>query len=190
MTATQNVPHKIGSGPIRPLKYPHPQLERTAEDIDPESKDAQYIIKQLIHTMATRTWGGVAGMAAPQIGYSKRIFVVQMYGPFHPKLGRRITNGPKAFINPRIIEASYFFTAYEGCFSLEANKFDYEVKRPKKLTLEYQDINGETHREDFNGHAAQVIAHEYDHLEGRLCHSYEGGKRKTAPGGKKPTKTN
>jgi len=169
---------KKGSGPLNPIKYPAAILKKEAESIDPTSKDAEYVIKQLMHTMSTRKWGGVAGMAAPQIGFSVKIFMVQHYGQFAPKLGRRVTDGPRAYINPRIVESSDFYKAYEGCFSLEANKFDYEVERPKKLVLEYQDTEGAWHRDAFEGHFAQVIAHEYDHLEGRVCATAPKPKKK------------
>jgi peptide deformylase len=142
------------------LRYPAPELTTSSTDVE-IGKEADRIIKQLFNAASLLKWGHVKGLAAPQIGINKKVFVI-----FWNLMDDG--SGAQAYLNPRIVEASKFNKTAEGCYSLETNRFDYEVKRPSKLTLEWQDVQGNTHRDTFTEGKAQAIAHEYDHLEG-IC---------------------
>lgn len=102
----------------------------------------------------SQNWGKVVGMAAPQIGINKRVFLAL----------------DLIYINPIITRYSPEKKLFkEGCYSLQKNKFDYEVERSDSISMEYIDRKGRKRNGDFGGFQAQVIQHEYDHLEGRLC---------------------
>lgn len=152
---------------LKILKYPDPRLKEPTTDVEPGSKEAAYIVKQLLHSMSNVKWGKALGMAAPQLGIPKRVFVVLFDYDHIQENGGKL--GPQAFLNPRIVSASKFVQQEEGCYSLEAQKFDYKVKRPQSVVLEYQDVFGAKLREQFTGRMAGIIAHEYDHIEGRTC---------------------
>lgn len=97
------------------------------------------------------------GLAAPQVGVSKRIFIVDTR-----QEGERL-----AFINPEIIETSVEMVPYEeGCLSIPG--IYYEVMRPKKVTIQAQDIKGKTFTMQADGLFARAIQHEFDHLRGKL----------------------
>lgn len=101
---------------------------------------------------------GGAGLAAPQIGLSKRLFIAR--DPFSGEL--------KAFINPEMLIqlGDSVQTWYEGCLSVPG--YQGKVSRPYKISIEYYGSELEFHKEEFTGPIAGIIAHEYDHLQGIL----------------------
>ncbi|MDA3884372.1 MAG: peptide deformylase [Candidatus Delongbacteria bacterium] len=105
------------------------------------------------------------GLAAPQIGISKRFFVVTMLD--HENEQGDIVKGFKeAFINPEILEKKGSVKMEEGCLSVPGI---YEiVERAEEITVDYTDINGDKKTLDADGMLARVVLHEYDHLEGIL----------------------
>lgn len=143
------------------LKYPHPTLLQAAERVD-DPKVVQSTIKRLFHAKSLSRWGHMVGLAAPQVGIPVKIFVIFWNLVDDGK-------GAETFINPRIIKAQKFYETKEGCYSLEAQRYDYKVRRPGKLFLEWEDVDGEKHRKEFVGKQAQAIHHEMEHLEGKLC---------------------
>ncbi len=114
------------------------------------------------------------GLAGPQVGVSKKIFVVHIRG-----------NKPMVFINPVIIGTSIETGPYEeGCLSIPG--VYHEVIRPLGVTVQAQDLDGKPFTIEADGLLARVIQHENDHLHGklyidhldqksrdRLVHSYE-----------------
>ena len=97
------------------------------------------------------------GLAAPQIGVSKRIFVVDTR-----REGERI-----AFINPEIIQSSPDSVPYEeGCLSVPGVYHD--VPRPSRIVVQAQDVSGKNFTVNADGVLARVIQHENDHLYGKL----------------------
>ena len=74
------------------------------------------------------------------------------------------------FINPEItwVTKAPTNSVKEGCYSLEENRFDYPVDRAPSIRMKWQDLDGEWHEERFNGFNAQILQHEYDHLDGIL----------------------
>lgn len=102
------------------------------------------------------TFSRGVGLAAPQIGLSRRIAIVHPRGEL-----------PIRMINPRIVEKSRKTDLqFEGCLSF----FDYrgEVRRPTAVTVEYQDLRGKPRHRDLEGDVARLACHEIDHLDGRL----------------------
>jgi peptide deformylase len=113
------------------------------------------------------------GLAAPQIGKSIRLFIVDA-SPFaddeedepDPK-AKGLENFKKVFINPIIEDETGENWAFqEGCLSIP--KIREDVYRKEKITITYYDENFEFHEETYDGYAARVIQHEYDHIEGIL----------------------
>ncbi len=134
------------------VKYPDPILLKKAEDFVFETDKP--LLKELVSAAREGFgWGNLVGLAAPQIGISKRFFLAL----------------EKMYINPTITEYSEdVFVTTEGCYSCEKGK-DYKVTRHLWIRLEWQDRGGHVHNKKIDGFRAQVIQHEYDHLMGKLC---------------------
>ena len=145
------------------VAYGDPVLRRKATSIEP----AEYPhIKQLCEDMFETMYAarGV-GLAAPQVGLSMRLFVIDasVFDDEEPEL----KNFKKVFINARILEESGAeWTFNEGCLSIPDIRED--VSRLSTIKLSYYDENWKHHEESFSGMAARVIQHEYDHIEGKL----------------------
>jgi peptide deformylase len=144
------------------VAYGDPVLKQVAEDIEQGDPSLPELMVNMFETMDNAH--GV-GLAAPQIGKSLRLFVVDA-SPFaeeHPELeGFR-----KGFINPIIIEESGKPWPFnEGCLSIPGIRED--LLRKQEILLEYYDENWELQEQKFDGMAARIIQHEYDHIEGVL----------------------
>lgn len=143
--------------------YGHPVLNKVALEISKEEL-IQYgnFVDDMFDTMYKSN--GV-GLAAPQVGRSIRIFVLDT---IQVKDDLKIENPiKKAFINPEIIEEWGDLWSYEeGCLSFP--DINASVERPENVRIKYLDENFTEHIEVFNGFNARVIQHEYDHLEGIL----------------------
>lgn len=157
------------------VAYGDPVLKKEAEEITNEFPDLQKLIKDMYETMYHAS--GV-GLAAPQIGKSIRMFVVDG-SPFAEKdeddedeevpdpKAVGIENFKKVFINPIIEEESgEEWGFHEGCLSIP--KIREEVFRKEKIQVSYYDENWNFHEEAFEGYAARIIQHEYDHIDGIL----------------------
>ncbi|MCL2621821.1 MAG: peptide deformylase [Firmicutes bacterium] len=94
------------------------------------------------------------GLAAVQVGFLKRLFIVDYGGEYIE------------FINPEILEHSENKLNYEACLSVTGR--EGYVKRPRKVTVKWQDRFGEFHERQFKGYISYVIGHEFDHIEGVL----------------------
>ena len=105
--------------------------------------------------VALKAQNGV-GLAGPQVGLMRRIFVVNVDG-----------DEPRVFINPSIIETSQETTKYEeGCLSIPGNWAD--VVRPRTVKVQAWNEKGRSFTLEAGGILARVILHEYDHLDGVL----------------------
>jgi len=152
------------------VAYGDPVLKMEAEEIDDSYPKLKSLISDMFETMYEAK--GV-GLAAPQIGKSIRLFIVDG-APFADAEGDEpdpraagIETFKKVFINPIIEEESgskWLFQ--EGCLSIP--KIRENVSRHEKLCISYYDENWDFHEENFDGYAARIIQHEYDHLEGIL----------------------
>lgn len=140
--------------------YGDPVLKKKAVDIEKGSIDVEKLAEDMFETMYGAS--GV-GLAAPQIGKSIRMFVVDGT----PLEEEELNDFKKVFINPRILQEEGEEWKYEeGCLSIPHIRED--VERNEKLTINYFDENWEEHTETFDGLKARIIQHEYDHIEGVL----------------------
>ena len=152
------------------VAYGDPVLKKLAEEIDENYSDLQLLITNMFETMYKAK--GV-GLAAPQIGRSIRLFIVDG-SPFADDEEEEqdpraigIVDFKKVFINPTIIEETGDEWAFnEGCLSIP--KIREDVYRPETIKISYFNENWELQEEVFSGYAARIIQHEYDHIEGVL----------------------
>jgi len=149
--------------------YGDPVLRKMGEEITAEHPNLPEIIANMYETMYNAC--GV-GLAAPQVGLSLRLFVIDTT-PFSddeelPVEEQEQLNGFKrTFINAKILkEEGEIWSFNEGCLSIPDVRED--VYRHEKITIEYCDENFVTKTEVFDGLVARVIQHEYDHIEGVL----------------------
>ncbi len=142
--------------------YGNPVLKQVAKDITPDYPQLQELIANMWETMYNAD--GV-GLAAPQIGLSIRVFVVdttQIQEKGEEEKGMKHT-----FINAHKVEESGEpWTYEEGCLSIP--KIRGDVDRPPTLRLRWMDENFVQQEETFVGINARVIQHEYDHIDGVL----------------------
>jgi peptide deformylase len=156
------------------VAYGDPVLKKVGEEIDKDYPGLSELIDNMWETMYAAS--GV-GLAAPQIGKSIRLFIVDA-SPFadeeedepDPK-AKGLENFKKVFINPIIEEETGENWAFqEGCLSIP--KIREDVYRKERITITYFDQNFDFHEETYDGYAARVIQHEYDHIEGILFTEY------------------
>lgn len=148
--------------------YGQPVLKQIATAIDKDHPNLEQLIKNMWETMYDAA--GV-GLAAPQIGHSIRLFVIDTEQLEDDEKKPNFVGTKKVFINARKIEETGDKWAYEeGCLSIP--NIRGEVTRQKKLTLRYLDENFKEHTDTFDEMNARVIQHEYDHLEGVLFVDY------------------
>ena len=140
----------------RVLKYGNPILRMKAKPIETADESIRELAANMIDTMLDNE--GI-GLAAPQVGQSVSMFVVDM--------GLIQEDGePMAVINPEIIEKKGQVSFEEGCLCIPNVRA--EVKRPEVISLRYQDIEGNKYEEKIEGLKARVFQHEIDHLHGVL----------------------
>ena len=143
-----------------------PVLKQKAKNIDKDYKGLSELIDNMFQTMHEAS--GV-GLAAPQIGKSIRLFIVDA-SPFEED-DSELKNFQRVFVNPEILEEEgeeWVFN--EGCLSIPNIRED--VTRKPKIRIRYQDEHFDTFEEEFEGIAARIIQHEYDHIEGILFTDY------------------
>ena len=142
------------------VAFGHPVLKKKAEEIEKDSIDVKELAADMFETMENAQ--GI-GLAAPQIGKSIRMFVVDGA----PLEEEEMLDFRKIFINPTILEEFDDEWAFEeGCLSIPGIREN--VSRNEKLRIHYFDENWEEHEEEYDGMKARIIQHEYDHLEGIL----------------------
>ena len=151
------------------IAYGHPVLKRKAEVINKDYPKLKELIENMFETMYNAS--GV-GIAAPQIGLSIRLFIVDT-NPFAEDDSlsdndrNQLKSFKKIFINPIIIdEKGDEWSFEEGCLSIP--NIREGVLRQKQIIIQYHDENFNKHTDSFDGLLARVIQHEYDHIEGVL----------------------
>lgn len=154
------------------VAYGDPLLRKKAVAIE-EGTDVKALANDMLATMDIAQ--GV-GLAAPQIGKSIRLFVVD-FTPYLQQQGSK-EEGRKVLINPVLqIDKTVAPTLYEeGCLSIPGVLV--EVPRHEKIVISYFDTDWQRHKEEWSGFPARVMMHEYDHLEGRLHIDYAAPLRK------------
>lgn len=152
--------------------YGDPLLRKVAKAIDPDFEDLKKLTDDMFETMY---YSDGVGLAAPQVGKSLRIFVIDASSAADEE--PELEGFKKAFINPEILELKGDEWAMnEGCLSLPEIRED--IIRPEFVKIKYLDENLNEHIEEYGGFAARVIQHEYDHLEGKLFIDYLNPLRK------------
>lgn len=151
------------------VAYGDPVLRKKATDIKKDHPRLKEMVENMWETMYKAS--GV-GLAAPQVGLSLRLFVIDAT-PFSDdedlsKEEQKILKGfKKVFINAKIEEETGNDWAFnEGCLSIPDIRED--VNRKDTITISYQDENFNSYTESYDGLVARVIQHEYDHIEGIL----------------------
>lgn len=149
------------------VAYGDPVLKRKGDEISNDSPELQQLIDDMFETMYGAS--GV-GLAAPQIGKSIRLFVVDG-SPFadddEDPMAKGMEDFKKVFINPIILEEEGNEWSFsEGCLSIP--QIRENVHRQPKIKIEYYDREWKQHTETFDGYKARIIQHEYDHIEGIL----------------------
>lgn len=142
--------------------FGQPVLKKRATDINKDYEGLKSLISNMWETMYAAH--GV-GIAAPQIGASIRLFVIDSIQIMEEE--KKAEGIKKVFINAQIIEETGELWSYEeGCLSIPNIRGD--VERQQKVRIQYLDENFEKHDEIYEGINARVIQHEYDHIEGVL----------------------
>ena len=142
--------------------YGQPVLKQVGQDIEPDYPNLPELIENMWETMYNAS--GV-GLAAPQVGLSIRLFVIDTIQIMDK--GKEAEGIKRVFINAHKVDESGEPWAYEeGCLSIPEIRGD--VDRPPTLRLRWLDENFQPHEETFTGVNARVIQHEYDHIDGVL----------------------
>lgn len=151
------------------IAYGDPVLRKKAKDISADYPKLEELVASMFETMYGAS--GV-GLAAPQVGKSIRLFVVDT-SPFAAdeeyteEEQQELQNFKKAFINPQILsEEGDEWPFSEGCLSIPG--INEDVFRQAQITIRYEDTDRKEHTESYSGLIARVIQHEYDHIEGVL----------------------
>lgn len=154
------------------VAYGDPVLKEVAEDIPQDFPDLKELIEDMYTTMYHAH--GV-GLAAPQIGKSIRLFVIDSEPMMDDEdEGKGVK---KAFINPEIIEEDGEEWGFEeGCLSIPGVR--EVVYRPERIVIRYFDEEWNQHTDTYDGMTARVIQHEYDHVEGVLFTDLVSGLKK------------
>jgi peptide deformylase len=150
-----------------------PVLRKVAEDVDPSDAEVQQLVQDMFDTLDRS--GGI-GLAAPQVGHSLRISVIDL-NPLKDEFPE-YDGFRHVFFNPYIEEydKTNQETMDEGCLSLPG--MSEKVKRPTRIRVTYEDENGQEHDEWVEGYLARVMQHEFDHLDGKVYIDHIVGLRK------------
>lgn len=142
---------------IRPiLHYPDPRLRKVAEPVEVVDDTIRKLVDDMAETMYAAP--GV-GLAAPQIGESRRIFIMDIAKEEEP-------SDLRVFINPEIVERHGEIAWEEGCLSFPGAR--EEITRAERIRVRALDRDGKTFELVFEGLAAVAVQHENDHLDGKL----------------------
>ncbi|PJI92976.1 peptide deformylase [Yoonia maricola] len=143
---------------IHPLRFEgDPVLLATAATVECFDETLASLVRDMFETMYDAPG---RGLAAPQVGVSRRVFVVDTQW-------KEGDPDPMIFVNPQITAcAGEEVLGAEACLSIPGKSFD--VSRPVWVDLTWQDLDGASHQGRFEGMQAICVCHEYDHLEGLL----------------------
>jgi peptide deformylase len=137
--------------PIR--QYGDPVLRQRAPEVGEIDGRLHQLVQDMIETMYDAPG---AGLAAPQVGVQKRVFVYDLDDE----------RGPRVIVNPVISEARGEWTFQEGCLSVEG--LSWPIVRPKEIHLVGRDLQGNEVSLEADEYEARVYQHEVDHLDGVL----------------------
>ncbi len=145
------------------LIHPDPRLKKMCDPVTEFSPELASLAEDMLETMYDAP--GI-GLAAPQIGVTKRIIVMDCAKS--PEEAQ-----PMVLINPVIVWSSEDLSSYEeGCLSIP-DQFA-EVERPAMVRVRWQDLTGAEQEQQFDGIWATCVQHEIDHLNGKLFIDFLG----------------
>jgi len=139
------------------LHYPDKRLREPTQRVTQFDADLARLLDDMAETMYAAP--GV-GLAAPQIGVAKRIFVIDIAS------GDDAPSDLRVFINPEIVESTGEVCSEEGCLSFPG--IHEEIDRAERVKVRAQDAQGKPFELETDGFLAIAIQHEHDHLEGKL----------------------
>ncbi len=138
------------------VTYGHPILKQKAEIVKEGVGRPEMLVNDMLETMYA---AGGAGLAAPQVNQSLRLFVTGPLGDDDPD--------DHVFINPEIIQFSGLFQGMpEACLSIPG--LQLSLLRQEHIRIRYQTLDFAWEEKSYSGRAARILQHEYDHLEGIL----------------------
>ena len=144
------------------LIHPDPRLKKSCAPVDDLSDDLRLLADDMLETMYDAP--GI-GLAAPQIGILSRVIVLDC------EKEEGAAPRPTVMFNPRVIAESDERNVYEeGCLSIPDQYAD--VERPRIVTVEWMDRDGNAQVQEFDGLWATCVQHEIDHLDGTLFIDY------------------
>jgi peptide deformylase len=150
------------------IMYGDPVLRKRAKEVEKGSLDIKAFVQDMFDTMYAAH--GI-GLAAPQIGKSVRVFVVDGTSLKEEEEEEDMTGFKKAFINPVIVgEDGEEWEFEEGCLSIP--NIRENVSRQETVRIRYADEDWNIKEEEYDGIKARIIQHEYDHLEGKMFIDY------------------
>lgn len=142
------------------VKFGDPVLEKRAEPVTVFDEELKKLVEDMFESMYAAH--GV-GLAAPQIGISRRLAVIDTTFKEDP-------DAKLVLANPEIVHTEGRHTQNEGCLSIP--DFRESVTRPRKVTIRAQDINGKYYEKTGEELLARAFLHETDHLNGKLYISH------------------
>jgi len=145
--------------PILPIiTYPDPVLKKAAEPIDQVDEDVLRLAEDMVHTLHMSSSG--VGLAAPQVGRSCRLVVIDL------SFRRSGEPDPLILVNPEIVEEEGEVLSEEGCLSVPDCLA--EIQRALRVRVQALNLQGEPMEIDADDFLAIVLQHEADHLDGTL----------------------
>jgi peptide deformylase len=142
------------------VKFGNPVLEKPAQPVTAFDEELKKLVEDMFESMYEAR--GV-GLAAPQIGISKRLAVIDVTFKEDP-------NAKLVLVNPEIIHIEGKHTQPEGCLSIP--EFREPVSRARKVTIRARDVNGKWYEKTGEDLLARAFLHETDHLNGKLYISH------------------
>jgi peptide deformylase len=144
------------------LIHPDPRLKKLCDPITEITGELRQLAADMLETMYDAP--GI-GLAAPQVGVTKRLLVMDCIKEGTPE--------PMVMFNPAVTWGSEDMTVYEeGCLSIPDQYAD--VKRPAEVQVRWTDLDGAEQERQFTGLWATCVQHEIDHLDGKLFIDYLG----------------
>ena len=142
------------------IKLPDERLRQKSVPVTQFDDKLEELVKALEEAMLAGP-GGV-GIAAPQLGVSQRVVIVDCTLGLRPCKN----NGRLLMVNPEVLESNGEVFGREGCLSVP--EWVGTVRRAREISVRYQDIQGQCHELSTKAFEARVIQHEIDHLDGIL----------------------
>lgn len=150
--------------------FPNPILTQKCDDVRFDVFGEEKLKKLVVDMYEIMHKNGGIGLAAPQVGLSLNIFVVDLVQP------QDGYTTPKVFINPKVMTSEETSEMEEGCLSFPG--ITQSITRPAKVTVLAQDIDGKPFTEEATGLYAHAIMHEYEHLQGKTIYNHMSALRR------------